>query len=198
MKNGTSLTVGIITKNEEKFIARCIESVSKIADEIIVVDTGSSDRTVSIAKRHGATVFRHKWKGNFAKARNVSVARVRDAGVLKSAAGKVRLYKRAELSGNWGPETDDTPTVWEATQHLIKLLEEAGEEAAAGLLARLGPMADQARNLAYRLYATCERQGWAEEAQAYNGLVLAWPELEKLAVESGTAGGSAPQAELFE
>ncbi len=40
--------------------------------------------------------------------------------------------------------------------------------------------------------------GWAEEAQAYNGLVLAWPELEKLAAESSAAGGPATQAGLFD
>ena len=62
---------------------------------------------------------------------------------------------------------------------------------------KLGAMADDARNLAYRLYAICDRKGWPEEAQAYNGLVLAWPELEKLAGETVGAGPD-PQAELFE
>ena len=60
---------------------------------------------------------------------------------------------------------------------------------------RLGSAAEQAKSLAYRLYAICERKGWAEEARAYNGLVLAWPELERLA---GETSGQAEQAGLFE
>jgi putative DNA methylase len=82
---------------------------------------------------------------------------------------------------DWDPTTDDRLTVWEATQHLIKRLDEKGEEAAADLLARLGPMAEQARALAYRLYTICERKKWADEGRAYNTLVVAWPELAKLA-----------------
>ncbi len=132
-----------------------------------------------------------------ATARSVSVAGVQDAGVMKSAAGKVRLYSRAELPDDWDPATDDRLTVWETTQHLIKRLDENGEQAAAALLARLGSTAEQAHSLAYRLYTTCERRGWAEEAQAYNGLVIAWPELEKLTSEIETAT-AAQQTGLFE
>lgn len=116
-----------------------------------------------------------------AKARNVSVAGVAEAGILHSAAGKVRLLRRDELPDDWDPEDDRRLTVWEAAQHLIKRLETRGEQAAAELLAHLRAKATPARDLAYRLYTTCERKGWAEEARSYNGLVVAWPELEKLA-----------------
>jgi len=116
-----------------------------------------------------------------AKARNVSVAGVVEAGILHAAAGKVSLLRRDEMPDDWNPETDKRLTVWEATQHLIKRLETKGEQAAADLLARLGARAAPARDLAYRLYTTCERKGWAEEGRSYNGLVVSWPELEKLA-----------------
>ena len=48
-------------------------------------------------------------------------------------------------------------------------------------MAALGSLAAPARDLAYRLYTPCERKGWAEEARAYNGLVVSWPELVRLA-----------------
>ena len=51
----------------------------------------------------------------------------------------------------------------------------------ADLVAQLGEIAGVARDLAYRLYSTCERKKWAQEALAYNSLVVAWPELTKLA-----------------
>ncbi len=98
-------------------------------------------------------------------------------------AKKTRILHRDELADSWNPTEDERLTVWEATQHLIKRLEAYGETAAAELLALLGGTAEQAHDLAYRLYAICERKGWAEEARAYNGLIIVWPELEKLATQ---------------
>jgi len=134
---------------------------------------------------------------NLARARAVSVAGVAEAGVLQSAAGQVRLFTRPELPADWDPTKDKRLTVWEATQHLIKRLEEEGEQAAAALLKDLGAtVAEQARNLAYRLYTICERTQWADEARAYNGLVLAWPELEKLAASDVSTATTETQASL--
>ena len=97
-------------------------------------------------------------------------------------AGKVRLVGRGELPEDWDPTTDKRLTVWEIAQHLIRKLEQEGESAAAVLVHKLGGMAETARDLAYRLYHICERKKWADEALAYNGLVIAWPELTKLAL----------------
>ncbi|MCP3995425.1 MAG: hypothetical protein GY722_10215 [bacterium] len=118
-----------------------------------------------------------------AKARNVSVQGVVDAGILRSVASKTRLLRREEFPESWDPGGDDRFTIWEGTQYLVKRLAEEGENSAAGLLGKLGSAAEQARSLAYRLYAICERRGWAEEARAYNGLIIVWPELEKLAAQ---------------
>jgi putative DNA methylase len=121
-----------------------------------------------------------------AVARNISVDGVARAGILRSLAGKVRLLQRSELPAEWDPFSDKRLCVWEATQYLIKRLE-TGEQAAGILLAQLkdihshGDLPANCRALAYRLYNHCERSKQAEEARAYNGLVIAWPELEKLA-----------------
>lgn len=115
------------------------------------------------------------------KAKNTSVSGMVEAGILHSRSGKVRLLKRSELPTDWDPLTDDDMNIWEATQHLVKRLEEGGEEKAAALLNQLGSTAEIARDLAYRLYSLCERKKWAQEALAYNALVSVWPELTKLA-----------------
>ncbi|MGB9625313.1 MAG: hypothetical protein ACPMAQ_10675, partial [Phycisphaerae bacterium] len=94
------------------------------------------------------------------------------------------------------PSTDARFTIWEATQHLILCLQNDGEEAAAALLCKLGGTAETARDLAYRLYMICERKKWADEALAYNGLVIAWPELTKLAM-SAPNGKAGTHEELF-
>lgn len=68
-----TLSLCMITKDEEKNIERCIKSVADIADEIIISDTGSTDRTVEIAKSLGATVINYPWNNNFSYARNSSL-----------------------------------------------------------------------------------------------------------------------------
>ena len=103
-------------------------------------------------------------------------------GLVFGRSGKVRLVGRTELPGNWDPATDKRLTVWEIVQHLIGTLEQEGESAAAALVHKVGGIAETARDLAYRLYSICERKKWADEALAYNGLVIAWPELTKLAL----------------
>lgn len=63
MKKPYTLSVTVITLNEEDRIGQCLASVKSIADEIIVLDSGSSDRTVEIAKSYGAQVFETDWPG---------------------------------------------------------------------------------------------------------------------------------------
>jgi putative DNA methylase len=116
------------------------------------------------------------------KAKNTAVNGLVEAGVILAKAGKVRLVARDELPEDWDPATDKRLTVWEITQHLIRKLEQEGESAAAALVHALGGKAETARDLAYRLYNLCERKKWTDEALAYNGLVIAWPELTKLAM----------------
>jgi len=80
---------------------------------------------------------------------------------------------------------------------MIRRLDEGGEGAAAELVAKLGVRAETARELAYRLYAICERRKRAADALPYNALVQAWPELVRLARDLAAAGSAGPtQAEL--
>jgi glycosyltransferase involved in cell wall biosynthesis len=68
------LSVCMIVKNEERFLGQCLASVKDIADELIVIDTGSTDRTIEIAQEHGAQVGHFEWCDDFAAARNASIA----------------------------------------------------------------------------------------------------------------------------
>ncbi len=125
------------------------------------------------------------------KAKNTSVGGMVEAGFLHARAGKVRLLRREELDEEWTPAGDRRRTVWEDVQQLIRALDTRGEDAAAGILSQLtGAEAESARDLAYRLYTLCERKGWAQEATAYNGLVVTWPELQRRAHD---LAASAPQ-----
>jgi len=121
------------------------------------------------------------------KAKNTSVAGLVEAGLLVAKGGKVRLLRRDELPTNWDPSTDKRLTVWETAQHLIRALERDGENGAAALRAKMGEQGEVARDLAYRLYTLCERKGWADEALAYNSLVIAWQGIGQLAIAQMTA-----------
>ena len=58
-----AISIVILTKNEANNIARCLESVNRLSDDILVIDSGSDDATVEIAKSHGAYVHHVKWEG---------------------------------------------------------------------------------------------------------------------------------------
>ncbi|MCR4319294.1 MAG: tetratricopeptide repeat protein, partial [Candidatus Brocadiaceae bacterium] len=64
----------MIVKNEEKFLAQCLKSIKDTVDEIIIVDTGSTDKTVEIAQSFGAKVYHHPWRNSFSEARNHSLS----------------------------------------------------------------------------------------------------------------------------
>ncbi|MCF7762498.1 MAG: tetratricopeptide repeat protein [Verrucomicrobia bacterium] len=77
-----SLSVCLIVRNEEEHIGRCLASVKDIATQIVVVDTGSSDRTVAIAKEYGAEVYHFEWNDDFSDARNEGHRHARGDWVL--------------------------------------------------------------------------------------------------------------------
>lgn len=70
-----TISLCIIVKNEEKYIGRCLESVAELVDEIIIVDTGSTDRTVEIVSDYTGKVYLYPWKDDFADARNYSFSK---------------------------------------------------------------------------------------------------------------------------
>lgn len=67
------ISLCMIVKDEERFLPRCLQSVQDCVDEMIIVDTGSTDNTVGIAKSFGAKVHHHTWENDFSKHRNQSI-----------------------------------------------------------------------------------------------------------------------------
>lgn len=80
----------MIVKDEEEWLAQCLESVQGAVDEIIVVDTGSSDRSNDIARQYGARIVPYVWCDDFAAARNAG---------LEQATGEWILFLDAD--GHW-------------------------------------------------------------------------------------------------
>jgi putative DNA methylase len=122
---------------------------------------------------------------SLARAKVTSIDGLERAGLVVTRGGTCRLLRRDELPDDYDPAEDQRPTLWESVQHLVRELLDGGEEQAASLFARLANT-EATRDLAYRLYAICERKGWAEEGGAYNILVASWPEIARLAQQVHT------------
>lgn len=76
------LSVCLVVQNEEKHLRRCLQSVADIAEEIIFVDTGSSDRTIEIARQFTDKVYSVKWRDNFSRARNYALGKATGEWIL--------------------------------------------------------------------------------------------------------------------
>ncbi len=96
-RKSPSLTVCMIVRNEEKFLRRSLESVRDIANQIVVVDTGSTDRTVEIAKEFGAEIHHFTWCDDFSAARNVALEHATGDWVLSLDADEELLLESKEV-----------------------------------------------------------------------------------------------------
>lgn len=84
-----SVSLCMIVKNEEANLARCLASLKPVVHEIVIVDTGSTDRTVAIATVFGAKVYSHAWNDNFSAARNHAVDQAAGGWILIMDADEV-------------------------------------------------------------------------------------------------------------
>ncbi len=145
-------------------------------------------------EQHGWDDARFGEADTLARAKGTSVDGGNLAGVVESGGGKVRLLKWKELDPDWEPAATGNVPVWQVLHQLILGFQQGGDGGAARVYAAVGGKAEQARQLAYRLYTLCERRGWAEDARAYNEVVTGWPGIEGAAAKLG--GGT--QGTLFE
>ena len=84
-----SISLCMIAKNEEKYIEQCLNSVNELVDEIVIVDTGSTDRTKEIAKKFNAKLFDFEWIDDFSAARNESLKHATKDWILVLDADEV-------------------------------------------------------------------------------------------------------------
>lgn len=78
----STLTVAMIVKNEEQFVEEVIKNVQPIADDIVITDTGSMDKTIEIIKKFKTRLFHYKWNGNEAATRNFTISKCKTEWIL--------------------------------------------------------------------------------------------------------------------
>ena len=91
------ITACYIVKNEEKNLPISIASVQRAVDEIVVVDTGSTNQTKAVAQKFGAQLYDYKWQDDFAAARNFALAQLKGDWVIFLDADE---YFSADTAGN--------------------------------------------------------------------------------------------------
>lgn len=187
------------TDGSQMRVGTALGLINESLDEILAEQEGEFDADTRWAiawfEQFGLKTGEFGAAETLCKAKNCSVQGLVEAGIVESRGGRARLLRRDELETDWDPTTDKRLTVWEMTQHLLRQLDD-GEAAAAALARRLGSFAEVARDLAYRLYLVCERKKWSQDGQAYNALVVAWPEIQRLAAASPQVAG--PSQTSFE
>jgi len=167
-----------------------VRSALQLINRFIGEDDFDHDTQFCLAwfEQHGWAEGKYGDADVLARAKGTSVGGLAEAGVVESSGGNLRLLKWTEMPGDWSPESDNRVPVWEALHQLIRALNQDGETAAGQLLARMPDKTAGITALTYRLYTLCERQGWTEEARAYNELQGAWLGIEQASQEAGHIG----------
>src|SRR5664279_1378639 len=154
--------------------------INHALDEVLTEQEGDFDAdTRSCVKWFtqfgwGETDFGHA--DQLSRSTNTSVDGLVRGGVFWARAGRARLLAPDDLSDGWNPLTDDRISVWEAVVRLGKTLDQQGGEEAARLMGAVAQRVDldTAKELAYLLFAICEKKKWTETALLFNGLGTSW------------------------
>ena len=118
MDDMITISLCMIVKNEEEILARCLETAKDLVDEINIVDTGSTDRTIEIAQQYTDRIFHFEWINNFAAARNESFKYATKDYILYLDADDVLLEadraKLKELKETLDPSVDSVSMYYDA------------------------------------------------------------------------------------
>lgn len=170
-------------------VKTALQLINSELDEYLGGIQGEFDAETRFAitwfEQHGMKAGDYGSADNLARARGISVDSVKHAGVVESAAGKVRLLSRQELDVEWEPSNDGHLTVWECLQHLAYLHEKDGLSwETIRLMRMIGDKAEAAKDLAYCLYdISANKRKDAKEATAYNAIIADWTELTREAAK---------------
>ena len=187
-------------------VRSALARINEVLDEVLSEQEGDFDPTTRFClawyRQHGYGEGQFGDADNLARARNTAVAALARDEVLHSAAGKVRLFRPADLSDDYDVLTDDHTSAWEALHHLIRITESDGVTAAGQFLTEATSRSDGAvdpelvTELAHLLFRISEDNKWTKEAISFNSLVTAWTDITDAARAAADAGPTSVQDSL--
>ncbi len=176
-------------------VKTALQLINRELDEYLGGIQGEFDADTRFAitwfEQNGLKAGDYGTANNIATARGISVESAKHAGIVHSAAGRVRILSRDELDDDWEPGSDRHLTVWECLQYLVRQHEKDGtSHGTAVLLKKIETRAEAVKDLAYCLYdISANKRKDAKEATAYNALIADWTELTRQAATIHDTGG---------
>ena len=179
-------------------VRTALQLINQELDQYFSEQDGTLDRDtmfcISFYKQFAFRDIKFGEAENLIRAKNTSTDRLKRKGIFYAEKGIARLLQRDEMAAQ---RTFDVSVTWQVVQRLAYALDVDGVEGAAQIVVGLSAeTAEKARALAYRLFQTVERRGWAQEAYAYNTLVTNWREIQEAAARIKKEQG-ANQGGLF-
>lgn len=180
-------------------VRSALSRINEILDQVLNEQEGDFDAATRFAiawyRQHGYATGRFGVADDLARARNTSVETMVRDGILTSAAGKVTLLSPAKMPEEYNVLADDRVGAWEVLHHLIAFLERDGLPVAGVFLASAQERPDGAidtelvKELAFLSFSIAEKNGWTQDALAFNTVATAWPDIVQAARSAQTASG---------
>ena len=179
-------------------VRTALQLINQELDQYFSEQDGTLDRDtmfcISFYKQFAFRDIKFGEAEKLIRAKNTSTDRLKRKGIFYAEKGIARLLQRDEMAAQ---RTFDVSVTWQVVQRLAYALDVDGVEGASQIVVGLSAeTAEKARALAYRLFQTAERRGWAQEAYAYNTLVTNWREIQEAAARIKKEQG-ANQGGLF-
>jgi putative DNA methylase len=189
-------------------VRSALARINEILDQVLNEQEGDFDNATRFAiawyRQYGYLKGDFGAADNIARARNTSVETMVHEGILTTAAGKVELLAPDELSEEYDVLNDDRVGVWEVLHHLIAHLERGGLPWAGEFLQVVEIRPDAAvdvelvKELAFLLFSIAEKNGWTQDALAFNTVATAWPDIVDAARAGTPAAGTQTSFDLEE
>ena len=177
----------IESDGSEMTVRSALARINEVLDELLTEQEGDFDPTTRFAlawyRSNGYSAGGFGDAENLARARATAVAVMERSGILSARAGKVQLYRPAELPENYDVARDQHTSAWEALHHTIRIQETKGILAAGAFLHEASHRPDGAidldlvKELSYLLFQVAEKNGWTKDAISFNGVATSWSEL---------------------
>ena len=187
-------------------VRSALARINEILDQVLNEQEGDFDNATRFAiawyRQHGYVKGDFGSADNIARARNTSVETMVHEGILTGAAGKVELFAPSELPEDYDVLDDDRVGIWEVLHHLIARLDRGGLPEAGDLLAAVEARPDAAvdvelvKELAFLLFSIAEKNGWTQDALAFNTVATAWPDIIDAARSGAAAAGTQTSFDL--
>jgi putative DNA methylase len=182
-------------------VRAALARINEILDQVLNEQEGDFDSATRFAiawyRQHGYATGKFGVADDLARARNTAVETMVRDGILTSAAGNVTLLSPAKMPEDYDVLTDDRVGAWEVLHHLIGILERDGLPVAGSFLARAQERPDGAidvelvKELAFLVFSIAERNGWTQDALAFNTVATAWPDVVQAARSMQPSDGQA-------